>query len=65
MVWAAESAKQENSMAFESYREFLNRLESAGELVRVSAPVATELEITAAADLEMKKPVEEYKEEKK
>ena len=43
-------------MAFESYRDFLNRLESAGELVRVSSPVATELEITAAADLEMKRP---------
>lgn len=43
-------------MAFESYSEFVAALERAGELVRIQQPFATELEITAAADLEMKKP---------
>jgi 4-hydroxy-3-polyprenylbenzoate decarboxylase len=43
-------------MAFDSFRDFLSRLEASGELRRVSQLVATELEITAAADREMKKP---------
>ncbi len=43
-------------MAFNSFRDFLNRLEAAGELKRISQPVATELEITEVADREMKKP---------
>ena len=43
-------------MAFDSYREFLSRLETAGELRRITQPVATELEITELADREMKKP---------
>src|ERR1051325_1103309 len=43
-------------MAFDSFRDFLSALESAGELSRVSAPVATELEITELADREMKSP---------
>ncbi|HVY70664.1 MAG TPA: UbiD family decarboxylase [Verrucomicrobiae bacterium] len=43
-------------MAFDSFRDFLTRLEAGGELRRVSAPVATELEITALADREMKSP---------
>ena len=43
-------------MGFDSFRQFLDRLESAGELVRISQPVATELEITEFADREMKKP---------
>jgi 4-hydroxy-3-polyprenylbenzoate decarboxylase len=43
-------------MAFDSFREFLNLLESAGELKRISQPVATELEITELADREMKSP---------
>src|SRR5664279_532942 len=43
-------------MAFDSFRAFLNRLETAGELRRVPQPVATELEITELADREMKKP---------
>src|ERR1041385_9271467 len=42
-------------MAFNSFRDFLTQLERAGELKRVSQPVATELEITAIADREMKK----------
>src|SRR5438876_3591064 len=43
-------------MAFDSFRDFLNRLEASGELKRISQPIATELEITALADREMKKP---------
>src|SRR5881628_2703422 len=42
-------------MAFDSFRDFLNRLETAGELKRVSPQLATELEITEVADREMKK----------
>src|SRR5256714_6783806 len=41
-------------MAFDSFRDFLNRLEAAGELKRIAQPVATELEITEIADREMK-----------
>lgn len=43
-------------MAFSSYREFVNALDRAGELLRISTPVATELEITELADREMKSP---------
>jgi 4-hydroxy-3-polyprenylbenzoate decarboxylase len=43
-------------MAFDSFRGFLNQLEAQGELKRISQAVATELEITAIADSEMKKP---------
>src|SRR3954468_13246704 len=43
-------------MAFRSFADFTATLESAGELVRVPIPVATELEITAWADREMKSP---------
>ena len=43
-------------MAFDSYRDFLNQLDRAGELKRISQPVATELEITEIADREMKSP---------
>src|SRR5215813_7997847 len=43
-------------MAFDSFRDFLNRLEAANELKRVQQPVATELEITELADREMKSP---------
>src|ERR1043166_734276 len=43
-------------MAFDSFSEFLAALEKAGELVRISQPIATELEITEVADREMKKP---------
>ena len=39
-------------MAFESLRGFLKQLEAEGELRRISAPVATELEITEVADRE-------------
>ena len=43
-------------MAFESFRDWVQHLDEAGELRRICEPVATELEITAIADLEMKKP---------
>jgi len=43
-------------MAFESFRDFVNALDRAGELKRVAQPVATELEITELADREMKSP---------
>jgi 4-hydroxy-3-polyprenylbenzoate decarboxylase len=42
-------------MAFDSFRDFLKRLETAGELRRIPQPLATELEITEVADREMKK----------
>ena len=42
-------------MAFESFRDFTGSLERAGELVRLSQLIATELEITEIADREMKK----------
>jgi 4-hydroxy-3-polyprenylbenzoate decarboxylase len=42
-------------MAFDSLRDFLKRLETAGELRRISQPTATELEVTELADREMKK----------
>src|ERR1043166_6883060 len=43
-------------MAFDSFRDWVNQLDKAGELIRVSQPVATELEITELADREMKSP---------
>jgi 4-hydroxy-3-polyprenylbenzoate decarboxylase len=43
-------------MAYASMREFANKLDTAGELIRISEPVRTELEITALADREMKSP---------
>jgi 4-hydroxy-3-polyprenylbenzoate decarboxylase len=41
-------------MAFDSFREFVNELDRAGELKRITPPVATELEVTELADREMK-----------
>jgi 4-hydroxy-3-polyprenylbenzoate decarboxylase len=43
-------------MAYESFGQFVQALDKAGELKRVSQPVATELEITELADREMKSP---------
>jgi 4-hydroxy-3-polyprenylbenzoate decarboxylase len=43
-------------MAFDSFRDFVNQLDRAGELKKISQPVATELEITEIADREMKSP---------
>src|SRR5215471_7367018 len=44
------------TMAFDSFRGFISKLEAAGELHRVREPIATELEITELSDREMKKP---------
>src|SRR3954463_16535797 len=41
-------------MAFDSFRDFLNALEAADELIRVQQPIATELEITELANRQMK-----------
>src|SRR5687767_8193708 len=43
-------------MSYESFGDFITALDNAGELLRISEPVATELEITAIADREMKRP---------
>jgi 4-hydroxy-3-polyprenylbenzoate decarboxylase len=43
-------------MAFDCFREFVNALDRAGELKKISQPVATELEITEIANREMKSP---------
>jgi len=43
-------------MAFDSFRDFLNALDAAGELIRIPQPVATELEITELANRQMKSP---------
>src|SRR6185503_6918879 len=42
------------AMAFDSFRDFVQLLDRAGELKRISQPVATELEITELANREMK-----------
>ena len=43
-------------MSYRSFGEFVQALDQAGELRRIAEPVATELEITALADREMKSP---------
>jgi 4-hydroxy-3-polyprenylbenzoate decarboxylase len=43
-------------MAFTSFRDFLQALESAGELQRIAQPLGTELEITELAERQMKTP---------
>ena len=43
-------------MSHASFAAFVQTLEEAGELRRIAAPVATELEITELADREMKSP---------
>lgn len=43
-------------MAYASFRSFLEELDRAGELIRVTEPLSTDLEIAALADREMKKP---------
>ena len=43
-------------MAFDSFRDWVNALQQAGELTRIPQPLSTELEITELADREMKKP---------
>ncbi|HEY0792230.1 MAG TPA: menaquinone biosynthesis decarboxylase, partial [Chthoniobacterales bacterium] len=44
-------------MAYSSFAQFVSTLEKAGELIRIQEPVATELEITALADRQMKSPL--------
>ena len=43
-------------MAYDSFRDWVRQLDNAGELKRITQPVATELEITEIADREMKSP---------
>jgi len=43
-------------MAYDSFSHFVSALDRAGELKRITVPVATELEITEIADREMKSP---------
>ena len=43
-------------MAYRSFREFVDALEKAGELTRVTVPVDTDLLIAEWADREMKSP---------
>jgi 4-hydroxy-3-polyprenylbenzoate decarboxylase len=43
-------------MAYRSFRQFLDALEAAGELKRITVPVDTDLLITEWADREMKSP---------
>src|SRR5271156_6454966 len=51
-----EVVPPEWGMAFSSMREFADKLEACGELIRITEPVRTELEITALANREMKSP---------
>src|SRR5215211_7595012 len=50
MLWRVRS------MAYRSFRQFLDALEQAGELKRIAIPVDTELLIAEWADREMKSP---------
>ena len=43
-------------MAFDSFRDFVNALDQAGELKLIAQPVAAELGITKIANREMKLP---------
>src|ERR1700693_1352355 len=43
-------------MAYRSFSHFIDQLDRMSELVRISEPVATELEITELADRQMKAP---------
>ncbi|MDH4470605.1 MAG: menaquinone biosynthesis decarboxylase [Verrucomicrobiae bacterium] len=43
-------------MSYSSLAHFVKTLEEAGELIRITLPVATELQITELANREMKKP---------
>ena len=48
-------------MAYKDLREFIARLEAAGELVRITAPVSRDLEITEITDRVSKGPAERNK----
>lgn len=43
-------------MAFESFKEWVDHLDKAGELIRITTPIDTELEVTELADRQMKSP---------
>ncbi|HEX4342913.1 MAG TPA: UbiD family decarboxylase [Verrucomicrobiae bacterium] len=43
-------------MAFDSFHDFVKKLDAMGELKRVAQPTATELEVTELANREMKSP---------
>ena len=43
-------------MAYPSFRKFVEEIEIRGDLIRITQPVATELEITELADRQMKSP---------
>jgi 4-hydroxy-3-polyprenylbenzoate decarboxylase len=43
-------------MAYRTFSEFVGALDRGGELIRISEPIATELEITEMADRQMKAP---------
>src|SRR5437763_16199133 len=45
-----------NPMAYDSFQDFLHRLEREGELCRISEPVDVHLQITEIADRMMKRP---------
>ncbi len=49
-------ARVDCSVSYPSFAAFVAKLEREGELRRIAEPVATELEITALADREMKSP---------
>ncbi len=48
-------------MAYRDLREFIARLEAAGELIRVKAPVSAQLEITEIVDRISKGPAGQNK----
>ncbi len=56
VVASGASQLRYTHVAYSSFSEFVAALEKAGELKRITGPVATELEITELADREMKSP---------
>jgi 4-hydroxy-3-polyprenylbenzoate decarboxylase len=49
------------NMAYKDLRDFIERLETAGELIRISTPVSSELEITEITDRISKRPHDQNK----
>ncbi len=56
LIVSSVEGEAEPSMKCESFADFARLLEGEGELLRISEPVRTDLEITALADREMKAP---------
>ena len=48
-------------MAYNDLREFIQALDDAGELIRINAPVSTDLEIAEITDRVSKGPAESNK----